>query len=167
MRLKYLTSHDKLRVAEPETIYSLRVAYLKDRDRFEAVGIPDLNHDDLTDVFRGLFRTLGILNLLILYSLFMIGVNAIILAGLPSVKGQVVNTARLIVESGSNGIKHVLAYARAAKVTKVIYAGSFANVLHPDDSWNPIVVTENGKRQNQWPALVPTSIPRLELSDSR
>ncbi|KAH9995881.1 hypothetical protein BJV74DRAFT_298470 [Russula compacta] len=107
-------------VAEPETIYSLRVAYLKDRDRFEAVGIPDLNHDDLTDVFRG--------------------VNAIILAGLPFVKGQ---TAKLIVESGSSGTKHVLAYARAAKVTKVIYAGSFANVLHPDDSWNPIVVTEN------------------------
>jgi hypothetical protein len=55
------------------------------------------------------------------------------------------NVAKLIVESASSGMKHVLKFARAANVMKVIYTGSFSNVLHPDYSWNPIVVTESGK----------------------
>lgn len=78
-------------------------------------------------------------------SLPTIGVNAIIIAGLPPVQGQTMQVANLIVESASSGTKHVLKFAHAAKVTKVIYTGSFSNVLHPDDSWNPIVVTENGQ----------------------
>jgi len=53
--------------------------------------------------------------------------------------------AKLIMESGSSGTRHILEYARGANVTKVIYTGSFANVLHPYDSWSPIIVTENGK----------------------
>jgi len=53
-------------------------------------------------------------------------------------------------ESGSSGTKHVLEYARAADVKRVILTGLFANVLHPDDSWNPIVVTEDDwNSQNQ------------------
>lgn len=75
----------------------------------------------------------------------MIDVNAIILASLPPVEGQTMQVANLIVESASSGTKHVLKFARAAKVTRVIYTGSFSNMLHPDDSWKPIVVTEKGK----------------------
>jgi hypothetical protein len=75
----------------------------------------------------------------------MIGVHAIILASLPPVQGQTMQVANLIVESASSGTKHVLKFAHAANVTKVIYTGSFSNMLHPDDSWSPIVVTENGK----------------------
>ena len=76
---------------------------------------------------------------------FVIDANAIILASLPPVNGRTMEVANLIVELASSGTKHVLKFARAAEVTKVIYTGSFSNVLHPDNSWNPIVVTENGK----------------------
>ena len=37
----------------PETVLHLRTAYSQYRDRFEVVGITDLDHDDLTEVFRG------------------------------------------------------------------------------------------------------------------
>jgi hypothetical protein len=60
-------------------------------------------------------------------------------------KGYVSRRTNLIAQSGSSGTRHILEYVRAAKVTKVIHTGSFANVLHPDDSWNPIVVTEGGR----------------------
>jgi hypothetical protein len=46
-----------LRIAHPERVFTLRIAYLEYRDRFEAVGVADLNHDDLADVFRGLLCT--------------------------------------------------------------------------------------------------------------
>jgi nucleoside-diphosphate-sugar epimerase len=75
----------------------------------------------------------------------MTDINAIILSTLPLVKGHAMNTANLIMESGSSGTRHVLEHARAANVKRVIHTGSFANVLHPDDSWNPIVVTEDGR----------------------
>ena len=52
--MTYLTSVINLRVAEPQTIVSLRAAYLVYGDRFEAVGVADLDHDDLTNVFKGL-----------------------------------------------------------------------------------------------------------------
>ena len=83
--------------------------------------------------------------LLIFDSLFITDVNAIVLSALPLMKGQTTNTAHLLVESGSSGTRHVLEHARAANVKRVIHTGSFANVLHPDDSWNPIVVTEDGR----------------------
>jgi hypothetical protein len=84
--------------------------------------------------------------LLIPNALFLIGINSLVLvSNLPLVKGQVTKTANLIVQSGSSGTRHVLEYARAANVTRVILTGSFANVLHPDESWNPIVVTEDGR----------------------
>jgi hypothetical protein len=114
-------------------------------DRFETIGIPDLNHDNLTDVFKGLSLTLCIQILLIPSSPFMIDVNAVILSSIPIAKGQVSKTVNSIVQSGSSGTRHILEYVRAANVTKVIHTGSFANVLHPDDSWNPIVVTESGR----------------------
>lgn len=118
-------------------------------DSFEALGIADLYHDNLTDVFKGLSLTapLFIQNLLIPSSLFVIDVNAVILSGVPmaNLKNHVSKTANLIAQSGSSGIRHILEYVCAAKVTKVIHTGSFANVLHPDDSWNPIVVTEGGR----------------------
>ncbi|KAI0301394.1 hypothetical protein BC826DRAFT_989207 [Russula brevipes] len=104
-------------------VFALQNAYSNYRDKFEAVGVADLDHDDLTGAFRG--------------------VSAIILTSLPAVKGETMTNAKLIVESGSTGMKHVLEYARAAKVTKVIQTGIFTNVLHPKDSWSPIVVTEN------------------------
>jgi nucleoside-diphosphate-sugar epimerase len=59
-------------------------------------------------------------------------------------KGHVSKTANLIAQSGGSGTRRILEYVRAANVTKVIHTGSFANVLHPDDSWNPIVATEGG-----------------------
>jgi hypothetical protein len=114
-------------------------------DGFEAIGIADLDHDNLTDVFKGLSLTLCIQNLLILSSLFMIDVDAVILSSVPIAKGHVSKTANLIAQSGSSGTRHVLEYVRAANITKVIHTGSFANVLNPDDSWNPIVVTEGGR----------------------
>jgi len=113
-------------------------------DSFEAIGIADLNHDDLTDIFRSLFFIPRIQSLLIPSSLFMIDVNAVILSSIPIAKGQVTKIANSIVQSGSSGTRHVLEYVRAANITKVVHTGSFANVLHPDDSWNPIVVTEDG-----------------------
>ncbi len=76
---------------------------------------------------------------------FMIDVNAVILSIVPLVKGQIAKAANLLMQSGSSGTRHVLEYVRAANVTRIIHTGSFANVLHPDDSWNPIVVTEDGK----------------------
>ena len=76
----------------------------------------------------------------------MIDVNALILSNLPLfVKGKVARTANSVIESGSSGTRHVLEYARAANVKRVILTGLFTNVLHPDDSWNPIVVTEDGE----------------------
>jgi nucleoside-diphosphate-sugar epimerase len=112
---------------------------------FEVVGVADLDHDDLTDVFRGLCCTLCIQTHLIPNSLFMIDVDSVVLlSNLPLVKGQVTKAANLVVQSGSSGTRHVLEYARAANVARVILTGSFANVLHPDNSWSPIVVTEDG-----------------------
>jgi nucleoside-diphosphate-sugar epimerase len=61
------------------------------------------------------------------------------------VKGQNTEKAKSIVESASVGTQHVLGYARAANVKKIVHTSFFANVLHPDDSWTPIVVTEDGK----------------------
>ncbi|KAI0298400.1 hypothetical protein B0F90DRAFT_1818763 [Multifurca ochricompacta] len=107
---------------EPRRVFALRIAYVEYRDRFEAVGIADLDHDDLTDAFRD--------------------VSAVILASLPPVRGQVMKMAKSIVESGSCGTKHVLEHARAANVKKVVHTGLFSNVLHPDDSWSPVVATE-------------------------
>lgn len=75
----------------------------------------------------------------------MIDVNAVILSNVPVAKGPVLKAANSIVRSGSFGTRHVLEYVREANVAKVIYTGSFANVLHPDDSWNPVVVTERGR----------------------
>jgi len=114
---------------------------------FEAIGVADLDHDNLTDVFKGLSPTLCIQNLLILItsSVSMIGVNAVILSSVPIAKGHVSKAANSIVQFGSSGTRHVLGYVRAANVRKVIHTGCFANVLHPDDSWNPIVVTEDGR----------------------
>lgn len=84
--------------------------------------------------------------MLIPNSLFMIDVNAVILSNLPLfVKGKVSSTANSVMESASSGTRHVLEYARAANLTRVILTGSFANVLHPDESWVPIVATEDGK----------------------
>ena len=60
-------------------------------------------------------------------------------------KGQNTEKAKSIVESASVGTQHVLGYARAANVKKIVHTSFFANVLHPDDSWTPIVVTEDGK----------------------
>ncbi|KAH9956357.1 hypothetical protein BC827DRAFT_1271002 [Russula dissimulans] len=129
-------------VAEPKEIFFLLTAY-SDCDRFEAVSVEDLGHDDLTDVFRGLYHTQYVQYLLIPSSLFAIDVIAVVLTSLLYAKGQVMKVAKLIMESGSSGTRHILEYARAANVTKVIYTGSFANVLHPYDSWSPIIVTEN------------------------
>jgi len=42
----------------PETVLHLRTAYSQYRDRFEVVGIADLDHDDLTEVFRGSCKSL-------------------------------------------------------------------------------------------------------------
>jgi hypothetical protein len=114
-------------------------------DSFKAIGIADLYHDNLTGVMKGLSLTICIQNLLIPSLLFVIDVNAVILSSVPMAKGHVTKTANLIVESGSSGTRHVLEYVRAANVAKVIHTGSFANVLHPDDSWNPIVVSEGGR----------------------
>jgi hypothetical protein len=114
-------------------------------DNFEAIGIADLDHDNLTDVFKGLSLIPCIQNLLIPSLLLMVDVNAVILSSVPIAKGQVLKIAGSIVHSGSSGTRHVLEHVRAANVTKVIHTGSFANVLHPDDSWNPIVVTEGGR----------------------
>ena len=50
---KDLSRRDTLRITHPERVFALRIAYLEYRDRFEAVGVADLDHDDLTDVFRG------------------------------------------------------------------------------------------------------------------
>ena len=77
-------------------------------------------------------------------NLFFVDVTAVILASLPPVKGQITKAAKLIEESGSSGPEHILKFARVANVTKVIFTGSFSNVLRPNDSWNPIVVTEDG-----------------------
>ena len=141
--MRYLKS--RCRVAEPQTIACLRTAYLEYGDKFEAVGIADLDHDNLTDVFKGLSLITCIQNLLIPSLLLMVDVNAVILSRVPIAKGQISKIANSIVHSGSSGTKHVLEYVRAAKVTKVIHTGSFANVLHPNDSWRPIVVTESGR----------------------
>jgi nucleoside-diphosphate-sugar epimerase len=135
-------------VTVPETALHLRTAYSQFRDRFEVVGIADLDHDDLTEVFRGLYELCIQNPLTLIHDLLFIDVTVVILASLPPVKGQVMKAAKLIVESGSSGTKHILKFARVANVTKVIFTGSFSNVLHPDDSWNPIVVTEDGKWQN-------------------
>jgi hypothetical protein len=48
------TQYDELRTVKPENVSALRIAYFEYQGRFEAVGITDLEHDDLTDIFRGL-----------------------------------------------------------------------------------------------------------------
>ncbi|KAH9053174.1 hypothetical protein EDB87DRAFT_287706 [Lactarius vividus] len=108
---------------KPERVSALRMAYLEYQDRFEAVGITDLDHDDLTDIFRG--------------------VGTLIVASLPPVRGRTTEEARSTVESASSGTKHLLAYTRAASVKKIVYTGSFQNAFHPSDSWNPITITED------------------------
>jgi nucleoside-diphosphate-sugar epimerase len=81
-----------------------------------------------------------------LWTTCMIDVSALVQASLPPVKGQIVEKATSINRSASSGTMHVLEYARAANVRKIVHTSSFANILHPDDSWSPIVVTEDGKR---------------------
>lgn len=103
--------------------------------------------------------------LTLIHDLLFIDVTVVILASLPPVKGQVMKAAKLIVESGSSGTKHILKFARVANVTKVIFTGSFSNVLHPDDSWNPIVVTEDGKCRTTYLRSYQPLRPRLEFSD--
>ena len=44
---------EELRTVKPEGVSALRIAYLEYQRRFEAVGVTDLDHDDLTDIFRG------------------------------------------------------------------------------------------------------------------
>jgi nucleoside-diphosphate-sugar epimerase len=78
----------------------------------------------------------------------MIGVGTLIQASLPPVKGQITEKAKSIVQSASTGTIHLLRHARAANVRKIVHTSFFANVLHPNDSWNPIVVTEDGKLIN-------------------
>ena len=80
-----------------------------------------------------------------LISLCTIGISTLVVASLPPVKGKTLEEARSTVESASSGTKHVLEYAHAASVKKIVYTGSFQNAFHPRDSWNPITVTEDGK----------------------
>lgn len=108
---------------KPEGVSALRIAYLEYQGRFEAVGVTDLDHNDLTDIFRG--------------------VSTLILASSAHVKGKTIEEARSAVESASSGTKHILEHAQAAGVKKIIYTGTFQNALHPLDSWNPITITEN------------------------
>ncbi|KAH9048918.1 hypothetical protein EDB84DRAFT_1556578 [Lactarius hengduanensis] len=108
---------------KPERVSALRMAYLEYQDRFEAAGVTDLEHDDLTDIFRG--------------------VSTLVVASLPPVRGRTTEEARSSVESASSGTKHLLAYAQAASVKKIVYTGSFQNAFHPSDSWNPITITED------------------------
>ena len=82
-----------------------------------------------------------------LISLCTVGVNALIVASCTPVRGNTIEEARSTVESAISGAKHVLAYAQAASVKKIVYTGSFQNVFHPRDSWNPITITEDGKRE--------------------
>jgi|SRR6266702_1479369 len=84
-----------------------------------------------------------------LISLYTIGVNTLIVASLPPVRGKTIEEARSTVESASSGTKHVLEYAQAASVKKIVYTGSFQNAFHPSDSWNPITITEDGKREHR------------------
>ncbi|KAI9447133.1 NAD-P-binding protein [Lactarius psammicola] len=108
---------------KPERVSALRIAYLEYQDRFEAVGVTDLDHDDLTDLFRG--------------------VSILIVASSPPIRGRTIEEARSTVESASSGTKHILEYAQAAGVKKIVYTGSFQNTFHPNDSWNPITITED------------------------
>lgn len=108
---------------KPERVSALRMAYLEYQDRFEAVGVTDLEHDDLTDIFRG--------------------VSTLVVASSPPVRGRTTEEARSTVESASSGTKHLLTYAQAASVKKIVYTGSFQNAFHPSDSWNPITITED------------------------
>ncbi|KAN0139337.1 hypothetical protein V8E53_002838 [Lactarius tabidus] len=113
----------KRRTVKPEGVSALRIAYLEYQSRFEAIGVTDLDHNDLTDIFRG--------------------VTTLIIASSAHVKGKTIEEARSAVESASSGTKHILEYAKAAGVKKIVYTGTFQNALHPLDSWNPITITEN------------------------
>ncbi|KAI0259979.1 hypothetical protein BC834DRAFT_902869 [Gloeopeniophorella convolvens] len=108
---------------EPAKAVALRAAYFEYRDRFDTIEVTDLDTDDLTDAFRG--------------------VSAAIVASLTPLPGKATKTAKKIVESGYTATKHILEHARAANVKKVVLTGSSSNVLHPDDTWKPIVVTED------------------------
>src|SRR6266404_2668098 len=77
------------------------------------------------------------------------GVSALIIASLPPVRGRTIEEARWTVELASSGIKHVLKYALAAGVKKIVYTGTFQNTLHPSDTWKPITVSEEGKSGNR------------------
>jgi nucleoside-diphosphate-sugar epimerase len=83
-----------------------------------------------------------------LISFCTIGVSTLIIASSAHVKGKTIEEAKSAVESASGGTKHILEYAKAAGVKKIIYTGTFQNALHPLDSWNPITITENGKREH-------------------
>ncbi|KAF8263095.1 hypothetical protein EI94DRAFT_1832490 [Lactarius quietus] len=108
---------------KPENASALRIAYLEYQGRFEVVGVADLDHDDLTDIFRG--------------------VGTLVVASSAHVRGKTIEEARSAVESASCGAKHVLEYAQAAGIKKIIYSGTFQNALHPLESWNPIAITED------------------------
>jgi len=108
---------------KPENVSALRIAYLEYQGRFEVVGVTDLDHDDLTDIFRG--------------------VGTLVVASSAHVRGKTIEEARSAVESASCGTKHVLEYAQAAGIKKIIYSGTFQNALHPLESWNPIAITED------------------------
>lgn len=108
---------------KPESVSALRIAYLEYQDKFEVASITDLDNDDLTDIFRG--------------------VSALIVASSPPVRGKTIEEARSTVESAGSGTKHVLGYAQAGSVKKIVYTGSFQNALHPRDSWSPITITED------------------------
>ena len=77
---------------------------------------------------------------------YTIGVSTLIVASSAHVRRKTVEEARSAVESASSGTKHVLEYAKTVGVKKTIYSGTFQNALHPLNSWNPITITENGKR---------------------
>ena len=47
------SQYNELRTVKPEGVSALRIAYLEYQGRFEVVGVTDLDHDDLTDIFRG------------------------------------------------------------------------------------------------------------------
>ena len=90
-------------------------------------------------------------------SFYTIDVGTLIVASSAHIRGKTIEEARSAVESASNGMKHVLEYAKAAGVKKIVYSGTFQNALHPLNSWNPITITENGKRdEHRYQARRPT-----------
>ena len=101
-----------------------------------------------------------------LTSFCVIGVSTLIVASSAHVRGRTIEEARSAVKSAISGTKHVLEYARAAGVKKIIYTGTFQNTLHPLESWNPISITEDGKRESiDTKKKIQSRVFRLEPSD--